>query len=54
MIHKKCAKEYTIEKMNKHAVDYPYCEKLLFDNHSVAIVTHETESTIRIGLIHNN
>lgn len=49
------------EYLNKHqstaenidSVKYPVDEKLILDNDNFAIVTRETESRIRIGLVHN-
>ena len=41
------------ENKNIYSVKYPLYEKLILDNDNIAIVTHETDSHIRIGLIRN-
>jgi hypothetical protein len=50
----KSFKEYTIANTNKQVVEYPFSEKLFFDNNSIAIVTHEDGNIVRIGIVHQS
>jgi len=51
MIDEVYSTEYIIGKSNNNTVQYPFSEKIIFDNDSVAIVTHKNDNVIRIGLV---
>jgi hypothetical protein len=53
MTYKNDSKVYKITNSNKQHVNYPFSEKLILDNDKIAIITHETNSNIRIGLVCN-
>lgn len=52
MIDDNCPNKHNKKTENIDAVEYPVNEKLMLDNGNVAVVTHETESKVRIGLVH--
>jgi hypothetical protein len=54
MIYENSSKEYKVDNTNKKVVEYPFSEKLLFDNNSIAIVTHEDDNIVRIGIVHQS
>jgi hypothetical protein len=52
MIYENNSKECPIND-NKPAINYPVYEKLILDNDNIALITHETDRKIRIGLVCN-
>ncbi len=55
MTYKACSNKDKPRRDNKNidSVKYPFDEKLILDNDNVAIVTRETDSHIRMGLVRN-
>lgn len=51
MIYEKDSKESVRNNDNKQSVNYPFYEKLTLDNDKIALITHETDNNIRIGLV---
>ncbi len=53
MTYEDCSNKDKPKRKNKNidSVKYPFYEKLILDNDNIVIVTHETDSHIRIGLV---
>jgi hypothetical protein len=52
MIYENDSKKCAVNS-NKPSVNYPLYEKLILDNNKIALITHETDNKIRIGLVCN-